>query len=128
MKKKFICPICGYVHEGEEAPERCPQCKQIVEWKVVDESTPLKDKAFTISHQRNACIPAAIDPMIAIIADPGAPEELRLKSAEALGWYTHSFRRQEIYSRLKELTVTDSAVADEVYRTLRRLEDNAHTK
>ena len=34
MTKKFICPICGYVHEGAEAPERCPQCKQIVEWKV----------------------------------------------------------------------------------------------
>ena len=41
MKKKFICPICGFVYEGEEAPERCPQCKQIVEWKVVDESAAL---------------------------------------------------------------------------------------
>lgn len=37
MNKKFICPICGYVHEGAEAPERCPQCKQIVEWKEVEE-------------------------------------------------------------------------------------------
>ena len=37
MEKKFICPICGYVHEGTEAPERCPQCKQIVEWKVAEE-------------------------------------------------------------------------------------------
>ena len=34
MKKKFICPICGFVFEGEQAPERCPQCKQLVEWKV----------------------------------------------------------------------------------------------
>ena len=25
--KKWVCPVCGYVHEGEEAPERCPQCK-----------------------------------------------------------------------------------------------------
>ena len=25
--KKFICTVCGYVHEGEEAPEFCPQCK-----------------------------------------------------------------------------------------------------
>ena len=24
---KWICPVCGYVHEGEEPPERCPQCK-----------------------------------------------------------------------------------------------------
>jgi len=27
MKKKFVCTVCGYIHEGEEAPERCPQCK-----------------------------------------------------------------------------------------------------
>ena len=25
--KKFVCAICGYVHEGETAPEACPQCK-----------------------------------------------------------------------------------------------------
>ena len=24
---KFVCSVCGYVHEGNEAPERCPQCK-----------------------------------------------------------------------------------------------------
>ena len=24
--KKWICTVCGYVHEGEEAPEKCPQC------------------------------------------------------------------------------------------------------
>ena len=27
MVKKFRCLVCGYVHEGENAPERCPQCK-----------------------------------------------------------------------------------------------------
>ena len=25
--KKFVCSICGYVHEGDHAPEACPQCK-----------------------------------------------------------------------------------------------------
>ena len=24
--KKFVCGICGYVFEGNEAPEKCPQC------------------------------------------------------------------------------------------------------
>lgn len=24
--KKFICSICGYVYEGSNAPEKCPQC------------------------------------------------------------------------------------------------------
>ena len=23
---KFICSVCGYVHEGDSAPERCPLC------------------------------------------------------------------------------------------------------
>jgi len=25
--KKFVCSICGYVHEGDAAPEKCPLCK-----------------------------------------------------------------------------------------------------
>lgn len=25
--KKFVCKVCGYVHEGDSAPESCPQCK-----------------------------------------------------------------------------------------------------
>ena len=25
--KKFVCSVCGYIHEGNEAPESCPLCK-----------------------------------------------------------------------------------------------------
>ena len=25
--KKFVCTVCGYVHEGDAAPAQCPQCK-----------------------------------------------------------------------------------------------------
>ena len=25
--KKYICSVCGYIHEGESPPERCPMCK-----------------------------------------------------------------------------------------------------
>lgn len=25
--KKFICTICGYIHEGDEPPAECPVCK-----------------------------------------------------------------------------------------------------
>ncbi|MDD3401275.1 MAG: NADH peroxidase [Eubacteriales bacterium] len=24
---KWVCTVCGYVHEGDEAPEKCPVCK-----------------------------------------------------------------------------------------------------
>lgn len=23
---KWVCQVCGYVHEGDSAPEKCPQC------------------------------------------------------------------------------------------------------
>lgn len=27
MSKKWICTVCGYVHEGDTPPDFCPQCK-----------------------------------------------------------------------------------------------------
>ena len=24
---KFVCSVCGYVYEGDQPPEQCPQCK-----------------------------------------------------------------------------------------------------
>lgn len=35
--KKFVCTICGYVHEGNGAPDFCPQCKASKE-KFVEQS------------------------------------------------------------------------------------------
>ncbi|WP_297436795.1 rubredoxin-like domain-containing protein [uncultured Clostridium sp.] len=26
MKNLFKCTVCGYIHEGENAPEKCPKC------------------------------------------------------------------------------------------------------
>lgn len=26
MSKKFVCTVCGHVHEGDSAPEKCPTC------------------------------------------------------------------------------------------------------
>lgn len=26
MKKKYVCPVCGYVYEGDNPPEKCPLC------------------------------------------------------------------------------------------------------
>ena len=37
---KFVCSVCGYVHEGDAAPERCPQCKVPAEkFNKQDDST-----------------------------------------------------------------------------------------
>jgi rubredoxin len=26
MKKLWKCEVCGYIHQGDEAPEKCPKC------------------------------------------------------------------------------------------------------
>ena len=42
--KKFVCPVCGYVYEGEEMPAdfACPVCKVPgSKFKEMDESAPL---------------------------------------------------------------------------------------
>mgnify|MGYP000145995181 FL=1 len=49
MKKKFICTVCGYVHEGDAAPEKCPQCGvPASKFKELDESAALK---FVTEHE-----------------------------------------------------------------------------
>lgn len=49
MKKKFICTVCGYVHEGDSAPEKCPQCGvPASKFKELDETAALK---FVTEHE-----------------------------------------------------------------------------
>ncbi len=39
--KKFVCTVCGYVYEGEAAPEVCPVCKVGAD-KFVEQTGDLK--------------------------------------------------------------------------------------
>lgn len=49
MKKKFICTVCGYVHEGDEAPEKCPVCgAPRSKFRELDEAAALK---FVTEHE-----------------------------------------------------------------------------
>ena len=44
---KWKCSVCGYVHEGDEAPEKCPVCKQPKEKFVKIEEAPKNPYAGT---------------------------------------------------------------------------------
>ncbi len=49
MKKKFICTVCGYVHEGDEAPEKCPLCgAPRSKFREIDENAALN---FVTEHE-----------------------------------------------------------------------------
>ena len=45
--KKFVCTICGYVYEGEKAPEKCPVCGVGAD-KFVEQG---EDLAFADEHR-----------------------------------------------------------------------------
>ena len=44
--KKFVCTICGYVHEGEVAPERCPTCNA----PAIKFKEQAQDRAWAAEH------------------------------------------------------------------------------
>ena len=44
--KKFVCTVCGYIYEGEQAPEKCPVCGVGAD-KFVEQSG---DLAFADEH------------------------------------------------------------------------------
>ena len=49
MAKKFVCTVCGYVHEGSEAPEKCPVCKAPAsKFKEMEEESGLE---FVTEHE-----------------------------------------------------------------------------
>ncbi|MGN1051149.1 MAG: NADH peroxidase [Acutalibacteraceae bacterium] len=43
---KWVCPVCGYVHEGPEPPEKCPACGVPGE-----KFTKQEDKGFACVHE-----------------------------------------------------------------------------
>lgn len=45
--KKWVCTVCGYVHEGETAPEFCPVCKVPAEKFKLQE----KDMTWAAEHE-----------------------------------------------------------------------------
>lgn len=59
--KKFVCQICGYVHEGDSAPEKCPVCGAPAE-KFTEQSGEL-----TWAAEHVLGVAKGVDP--AIIAD-----------------------------------------------------------
>jgi rubrerythrin len=59
MKKKFICTVCGYVHEGNEPPAQCPQCKQ-----PASKFKEVKDDAITYATEHVIGVAKDVDPEI----------------------------------------------------------------
>ena len=59
MNRKWKCSVCGYIHDGDEAPARCPKCGAPAE-----KFTLLDDKAANLverSRHTNALHARLVD-------------------------------------------------------------------
>ncbi len=56
--KKFVCSVCGYVHEGNEAPDQCPVCK-VPKEKFVEQAG---ERNWAAEHVIG--VAKGVDPMI----------------------------------------------------------------
>lgn len=70
--KKFKCEVCGYIHEGDAAPDKCPVCgvgpdkfTEIVDEKSVP-AAPAKNKGLDTSSNTYTIIYASV--MVIIVA------------------------------------------------------------
>ena len=60
MAKKWICTVCGYVHEGDTPPEKCPQCKQPADkFKELNQ-----DEEATYAAEHTLGVAKGVDPEI----------------------------------------------------------------
>ena len=66
--KKFKCKVCGYVHEGDKAPEQCPMCQapQSEFEEIVEEGAAPAKKGLNTNSNVYTILYAAV--MVVIVA------------------------------------------------------------
>lgn len=66
--KKFRCKVCGYIHEGDAAPEKCPVCQAPASEfeEIVEEGAAPKKKGIDTSSNAYTIIYASV--VVVIVA------------------------------------------------------------
>ena len=76
--KKYVCKVCGYVHEGSSAPDACPLCKAGSD-QFKEEASPEapKKKGFNTNNDFYAIVYAAIVVIIVALMLSGVSTALK---------------------------------------------------
>ena len=75
-QKKFVCSVCGYVHNGDKAPEVCPQCKQsgvFGEEKKAKKGLNTNSNFYTITYATIIVVIVAV--MLALVSQVLGPRQ-----------------------------------------------------
>jgi|SRR5680860_182525 len=107
MKKLFKCGICGYVHEGTEAPGECPKCgapkDQFVEMKSEDAEKIYKADRTNDIHMELIILASKMDELckegIIINLDPPCVDVFEKAKNEA--WVIKQRSKAELEGHMK---------------------------
>ena len=80
-KKKFVCSICGHVHEGNSAPDTCPVCQASSSAFTEDRSG--RKKGWMHNPNSNTYIIVYSTVMVVIVATLLAVASLSLQKRQA---------------------------------------------
>jgi hypothetical protein len=102
-----------YEKEGQEFGE------------LSDPKATVKSKSFTISAQRNLCSTIYLDQLLKVLKD-NDDQSLRLLTAETLGWYVYSYRKDYIVEKCKEQLIVEKneEIKNELQKSINRLTSN----
>jgi hypothetical protein len=125
---KYLEGKTGLWYEARKAErstyERVLTSKENDMKELLDPAVEARNKRFTITALRNSQQAAYLDTLFRFMKESD-DQTLRQLLAEAFGWYTHSWRKQEIiaFCKAQAEVEKDQAVKKELLRTVRRLTD-----
>ena len=99
--KKWVCTVCGYVHEGDSAPEKCPVCNVPAE-KFKEQ---VGEKEWAAEHVEGECSEVGMYLAMARVAHREGYPEI------GLYWEKAAWEEAEHAAKFAELlgeVVTDS--------------------
>ena len=100
--KKYVCKVCGYVHEGKEAPSVCPVCKVgASEFQAVNEGK----KGLDTNSDAYAIIYSAVVVVIVAFLLAGVSSLLSPKQQDNI----RLDKKKQILASLNERNLADAA-------------------
>ncbi len=120
--KKFKCKVCGYIHEGDAAPEKCPVCQAPAsEFEEITEegsAKPVKKglntdgNAYTIIYSCIVVIIVAF--LLAFVSKVLEPQSMANVRIDKKSQILAALNLRDIENSEVENTYTDVVVADQV--------------
>lgn len=121
MAKKFKCKVCGYIHEGDAAPQQCPQCQAPASQfeEMVEADKPAKKGIDTSSNTYTiiySCIVVVIVAFLlafvskALQPQSEANERIDKKSQILAALNLRGLEKSTIEAKYQEVIVADKVL------------------